>query len=70
MEKEAAERITGLEIKLAYLEDYVNQLQAVSVEHTETIERLITENRMMSRKIRDMSDQLEGDIPNRKPPHY
>lgn len=70
MEKEAADRITGLEIKLAYLEDYVNQLQAVSVEHTETIERLITENKMMSRKIRDMSDQLEGDIPNRKPPHY
>ena len=70
MEKEAEDRITGLEIKRAYLEDYVNQLQAVSVEHTETIERLITENRMMSRKIRDMSDQLEGDIPNRKPPHY
>lgn len=70
MEREAEDRITGLEIKLAYLEDYVNQLQAVSVEHTETIERLITENRMMSRKIRDMSDQLEGDIPNRKPPHY
>lgn len=70
MEKEAEDRITGLEIKLAYLEDYVNQLQAVSVEHTETIERLITENRMMSRKICDMSDQLEGDIPNRKPPHY
>lgn len=70
MEKEAEDRITGLEIKLAYLEDYINQLQAVSVEHTETIERLITENRMMSRKIRDMSDQLEGDIPNRKPPHY
>lgn len=70
MEKEAEDRITGLEIKLAYLEDYVNQLQVVSVEHTETIERLITENRMMSRKIRDMSDQLEGDIPNRKPPHY
>ena len=70
MEKEAEDRITGLEIKLAYLEDYVNQLQAVSVEHTETIERLITENRMMSRKIRDMSDHLEGDIPNRKPPHY
>lgn len=70
MEKEAEDRITGLEIKLVYLEDYVNQLQAVSVEHTETIERLITENRMMSRKIRDMSDQLEGDIPNRKPPHY
>lgn len=70
MEKEAEDRITGLEIKLVYLEDYVNQLQAVSVEHTETIERLITENRMMSRKIRDMSDKLEGDIPNRKPPHY
>lgn len=70
MEKETEERIIRLETKLSYLEDFLNQLQQVSVENSETIERLRQENKLMSQKIRDMADQLEGDIPNRKPPHY
>ncbi len=70
MEKETEERIIQLETKLSYLEDFLNQLQQVSVENSETIERLRQENKLMSQKIRDMSDQLEGEIPNRKPPHY
>lgn len=70
MEKETEERIIRLETKLSYLEDFLNQLQQVSVENSEIIERLRQENKLMSQKIRDMSDQLEGEIPNRKPPHY
>ncbi|MBQ2314225.1 MAG: SlyX family protein [Treponema sp.] len=70
MEEAEESRLVQLETKLAYLEDFVNQLQQVSVEHTETIERLREENRRMAQKIREMSDMLEGDIPNRKPPHY
>ncbi|MBP5358720.1 MAG: SlyX family protein [Treponema sp.] len=70
MDKETEERIIALETKLAYMEDFVNQLQEVSVEQGKTIELLRTENKMMSQKIRDLSDALEGDIPNRKPPHY
>ena len=70
MDKETEERIIALETKLAYMEDFVNQLQDVSVEQGKTIELLRTENKMMSQKIRDLSDALEGDIPNRKPPHY
>ena len=70
MEKETEERIIRLETKLSYLEDFLNQLQQVSVENSETIELLRQENKLMSQKIRDMSDQLEGEIPNRKPPHY
>ncbi|WP_288304392.1 SlyX family protein [Treponema succinifaciens] len=70
MEKEVEEKIISLETKLAYMEDFVNQLQAVSVEHTETIERLRTENKFLSQKLHEVSDILEGDIPNRKPPHY
>lgn len=70
MEKETEERIIRLETKLSYLEDFLNQLQQVSVENSETIERLRQENKLMSQKIHDMSDQLEGEIPNRKPPHY
>lgn len=70
MEKETEERIIALETKLAYMEDFVNQLQEVSVEQGKTIELLRTENKMMSQKIRDLSDAIEGDVPNRKPPHY
>ncbi|MBR5668494.1 MAG: SlyX family protein [Spirochaetales bacterium] len=70
MDKETEEHIIALETKLAYMEDFVNQLQEVSVEQGKTIELLRTENKMMSQKIRDLSDALEGDIPNRKPPHY
>ena len=46
------------------------QIQDVAVEQEKTIELLRKEIKLMSGKIHEMSDQLEGDIPNRKPPHY
>lgn len=64
------DRITQLEIKLAYMEDFVNQIQEVAVQQTKDIERLKAENKMMAEKIRDLIENMEGDIPNRKPPHY
>lgn len=70
MDKEIQDEIIKLETKLAYMEDFLNQLQEVSVEHTNLIEKLEKENKILSQKINDMSEQLEGDIPNRKPPHY
>ena len=70
MEQEAESRIIALETKLAYLEDFVQQLQGVCVEHTQTIEALRAEQKLLAEKVRDMAQQLEGDIPNRKPPHY
>lgn len=70
MEKDAEERIIQIETKLAYLEDFLNQIQGVAAENSKTIEMLREENRLMAQKIRDISDQMEGDIPNRKPPHY
>ena len=70
MEKETNERLTAIEMKLAYMEDFVNQIQNVAVEQTKTIDKLQKEIKLMSDKIREMSDGAEGDIPNRKPPHY
>ena len=70
MEKEIDERLTAVEMKLAYMEDFVNQIQGVAVEQTKTIDKLQKEIKMMSEKIREMSNAVEGDIPNRKPPHY
>ena len=68
--KENNERLTAIEMKLAYMEDFVNQIQNVAVEQTKTIDKLQKEIKMMSDKIREMSDAAEGEIPNRKPPHY
>ena len=70
MEKETDERLTAIEMKLAYMEDFVNQIQDVAVEQAKTIDKLQKEIKMMSDKIRDMSNVMEGDIPNRRPPHY
>ncbi len=64
------ERIDALEIKMSYLEDFMNQIQGVAVEQAKTIDKRKAEIKMMSEKLRDVSDSLEGDIPSRKPPHY
>ena len=70
MEKETDERLTAIEMKLAYMEDFVNQVQNVAVEQAKTIDKLQKEVKLMSDRIREMSDAMESDIPNRKPPHY
>ena len=70
MEKETENRLTAIEMKLAYMEDFVSQIQNVAVDQAKTIDKLQKEIKMMSDRIREMSNQMEGDIPNRKPPHY
>lgn len=70
MEQETDERLTAIEMKLAYMEDFVNQIQNVAVEQAKTIDRLQKDIKLMSEKIHEMSNAVEGDIPNRKPPHY
>ena len=62
MENETNERLTAIEMKLAYMEDFVNQIQNVAVEQTKTIDKLQKEIKLMSDKIREMSDAAEGDI--------
>ncbi|MDE5899306.1 MAG: SlyX family protein [Treponemataceae bacterium] len=68
--QESAERLTALEMKAAYLEDFLNQLQEVVVAQEKSLEALRRENKLLVSKLRDVSELLEGDIPNRKPPHY
>ena len=70
MEPNTNDRLTAIEMKLAYMEDFVNQIQDVAVEQAKTIDKLQKEIRLMSDKIREMSNTMEGDIPNRRPPHY
>lgn len=70
MESDIEDRFIVLETKLAYLEDFLSQIQNVTVEHTKQIELLRKENKLLAQKVSDMAEQLEGDIPNRRPPHY
>jgi len=64
------DQINDLQIKISYLEDFLNQLQEVTVEQTKEIDRLKLKNELMIKQIKDLTENAEGDIPNRKPPHY
>lgn len=64
------ERITQLEVKVSYLEDFLNQVQEVAVGQAKEIEHLKKENKMLIEKMRELIDSYGEDIPNRKPPHY
>ena len=68
--KSLEKRITNLEIKFSYLEDFLNQIQEVCTEQTKTISLLKKESRLMAEKLSDLLENAEGEIPNRKPPHY
>lgn len=63
-------RMTEFEIKFSYLEDFLNKLQNIAVEHDKTIDQLKAENRILKQKVRELVEAQEGDIPNRRPPHY
>ena len=70
MDKEDNERLTAVEIKLAYLEYFVNKLQNIAVEQGNTVDILKAENRVLKAKLSELIEAQEGDIPNRRPPHY
>jgi SlyX protein len=63
------DRFMVLETKLAYIEDFMNKLQAITVEHTESIDRLRNENKALRAKLGEISDTVQ-DMPNVRPPHY
>ena len=64
------ERLTNLEIKLSFIEDFLNQLQEETVKQAKEIEKLKHDNKILSQKLKDVAENMPGDIPNRKPPHY
>ncbi len=63
------ERLDRIEIKLAYLDDFLNQLQSAVMEHGRQMEKLNQEHRVLKDKILFLTKELE-EIPSRKPPHY
>lgn len=49
-ETQTDERITALEMKIAWLEDFVQQIQQVAVEQAQTINRIQKENKLIAEK--------------------
>lgn len=68
MDKDTENRFIELETKIAYMDDFINQLQSEVVNQGKQIELLREENRILSNRIKDLSENEE--IPNRRPPHY
>lgn len=62
-------RLERIEMKLAYLEDFLDRLQAEVVERNVLLDRLSAEQGAVREKITTMAQELE-EIPNRRPPHY
>lgn len=63
------DRLISIEMKLAYLEDFMNKLQAVSVEQGNAIDRLKGENNALKEKLTNLEDATQ-DMPHARPPHY
>ncbi|WP_433010870.1 SlyX family protein [Treponema pectinovorum] len=68
MQTEIEDRFMKLEIKLAYLNKFVDELQGEVVKQQKEIDLLRQENKILSGRISDLSENME--IPSRKPPHY
>lgn len=68
MEKEIEDKFVALETKIAFMDDFIQKLQDEVVEGTKQMMILREENKILSDRIKDLSENLE--IPNRKPPHY
>ena len=64
---EIEERIVSLEIKIAYLENNIGELNQAILAQEKTIKRLISENEAIKKQIEDKKDNLPE---NEKPPHY
>lgn len=63
------ERIDQLEIKLAYTEDLVTQLNEVVIEQQKVIDALEQSIKKLNKKMEDMVSQ--GELKGaERPPHY
>ena len=65
MEKE--ERIISLETKIAYLENYVDELNQVILDQEKAIKKLIMETAAIKQQMEEKKEKLPE---NEKPPHY
>jgi len=61
------ERLIALETKIAYLENYINEINMVVIEQEKTIKKLEFDSEDLRNQIASGKDALPE---NEKPPHY
>lgn len=69
-ENEIAERFERLEIKLAYMEDFMRKIQDVTLEQDKAIDVLKAENKALRQKLAEMAEDRRDAPADVRPPHY
>lgn len=64
------DKLLQLEIKLSYLEDFVNQMNTILIEQGSKIDRLIIVNKALQEKITLLEENIKEPSDNTPPPHY
>jgi SlyX protein len=62
-------RLEKIEIKLAFLEDFLARLQEEMLERNNLLAKLSAEHGAMRERLAQLSREQE-EIPSQKPPHY
>jgi SlyX protein len=70
--KELEEKINNLEIKMAYQESTIEELNSIVSSQEKEIGKAQNHIQKIERKIEEMEESGggEGDLPSRIPPHY
>ena len=69
-ENDTAERFERLEIKLAYMEDFMRKIQDVTLEQGKAIDGLKAENKALRQKLAEMVEGRRDAPADARPPHY
>ncbi len=64
---EFEKRMIELETKIAYLENYVDELNHVVLDQDKTIKQLLIETDAIKKQIEERKEKLPD---NERPPHY
>lgn len=65
------ERLTKLEMKLAYAEQTIGTLDQIVTEQAKEIAQLLTRLEKLEKRVTDLVDEeRDGMIGDQRPPHY
>ncbi|OQY41011.1 MAG: hypothetical protein B6229_00175 [Spirochaetaceae bacterium 4572_7] len=64
------DKLLNFEMKIAYLEDFVNQLNTIVTDQGVSIERLIEINKLLNEKIVLLEQNSKETRESTPPPHY
>lgn len=67
-EMEPEKKIIAIETKIAYLENFINELNFVIIEQEKSIKKLISETEVLKKKISASGSEKLPE--NERPPHY